>query len=87
MIDDRLVGQVANSQSWSSPQNIRLTITYPTSGVGAIVGFAQVVVEQSTTTGNAFVQSGGIGQRSIVVIVNAAGTNFFNYAGQIWGRD
>lgn len=46
---DRLVGDTSNSQSWSSPQDVVLTINYPRTGVGAVISFVQVIVGQVGT--------------------------------------
>lgn len=43
---DSLVGTGSGSQQWGSPQDVRLTINYPRSGVGAVVSFVFVTVEQ-----------------------------------------
>lgn len=40
---------------------------------------------QSTNVGRAYVVSGGVGQRSIVIFVEASNTLYFRYVGQIYG--
>ena len=43
---DRLSAQAGASNQWPSPQNIKLTLAYPRSGVGNVVTYVQVIVEQ-----------------------------------------
>lgn len=45
---DRLVGSNAQSQQWSSPQDVTLRLNYPTNGYGAVVSFLQILVDQVT---------------------------------------
>lgn len=48
-LGDRVVGTASGSQSWGSPQDVKLTLQYPKSGVGAVVTFIQIPVEQVNT--------------------------------------
>ncbi|XP_053681534.1 uncharacterized protein LOC128732314 [Sabethes cyaneus] len=83
---DRLVGTSQDSQSWSTPQDVTLTLSYPQSGTGAVVSYVQVVVSQSSSLGDGFVVAGGIGQRYIQLVIVAYNTTFFNYIAQIYGK-
>lgn len=43
---DRLVASATGSQQWGTTQDVKLTLTYPRSGTGAVVTFIQIPVEQ-----------------------------------------
>lgn len=45
-VDDRLVATANGSNQWATPQDVRLTLTYPRTGVGSIVTYVQVIVQQ-----------------------------------------
>ncbi|XP_055838594.1 uncharacterized protein LOC129906726 [Episyrphus balteatus] len=84
---DKLVGQGANSQSYKSPQNVRLQIQYPNNPNGGdIVTYVRIDVDQSSNDGQAYVLSGGIGQRRIIIIVEAYNTLWFNYNVAIYAK-
>lgn len=82
---DRLVATDSNGQSWSSLQDVALTLNYPRSGTGAVVTYVQVVVNQSSNQGRGYITAGGIGQRRITLVIEAYSTNYFNYNAQIYG--
>uniref|UniRef100_A0A182MBD2 Uncharacterized protein n=1 Tax=Anopheles culicifacies TaxID=139723 RepID=A0A182MBD2_9DIPT len=82
---DRLVGLASNQQSWSTPQDVKLDLQYPTAGVGAVVTYVEVTVNQSSSAGRGYIVSGGIGQRNIRIVIEAYGTLFFNYEAAIYG--
>ncbi|XP_049292197.1 uncharacterized protein LOC125768495 [Anopheles funestus] len=83
---DRLVGLTSKQQSWSTPQDVKLDLRYPTAGVGDIVTYVEVVVQQSTSTGRGYIVSGGVGQRNIRLVIEAYGTYYFDYNAAIYGR-
>ncbi|XP_031628629.1 uncharacterized protein LOC116344295 isoform X2 [Contarinia nasturtii] len=82
---DRLVATAAGSNSWTSAQDIKLTLNYPKTGIGSIVTYLQVIVEQSTNIGRGYVTSGGIGQRQITVVIEGNQTLYFKYNAEIYG--
>lgn len=83
---DRLVGADSGWAAYPYKQNIELRIWYPANGVGAIVTNVQIIVTQDTgTTGRGYVVYGGIGQRSIQVLVEAWNTAYIDYRYSIYG--
>jgi hypothetical protein len=83
---DRLVGADSGWNAYPNKQNIELRVWYPTSGVGAIVNFVQVIVSQDTgTSGRGYVVYGGIGQRNIQVLIEAWNTAYIDYRYSIYG--
>jgi len=62
-----------------------LTLQYPTSGTGAVLTFIRVTVDQSTNIGQGYVVAGGIGQRAIIIVIEAYSTTYFNYVAEIYG--
>uniref|UniRef100_A0A182W4R3 Uncharacterized protein n=1 Tax=Anopheles minimus TaxID=112268 RepID=A0A182W4R3_9DIPT len=82
---ERLVGMASNQQSWATPQDVKLDLQYPTAGVGAVVTYVEVVVNQSSPTGRGYIVSGGVGQRNIRIMIEAYGTLYFNYNAAIYG--
>lgn len=45
-IGDKLVAVNSASQSWPTLQDVKLTLTYPRTGTGAVVSYVEVLVEQ-----------------------------------------
>lgn len=62
-----------------------LRLNYPAAGTGAVITYLEIVVDQTSDKGRAYVTSGGIGQRSIGVIVEALSTVQFTYVATIYG--
>lgn len=44
--DDRLVASGGQNQSWPSPHNVEIQLTYPSQGYGAAVSYIAIVVNQ-----------------------------------------
>lgn len=86
--DDKLVAQKSDFTSYAGPRDVQLVLTYPSNGgQGSIVTFVQVEVNQSTNKGRGYVSSGGIGKRSIQIVIEAKKTTYFEYNASIYGRD
>lgn len=43
---DRLQATDSDEKHWNTPQNAKITFNYPKSGVGAVITFIQLLVEQ-----------------------------------------
>ncbi|XP_055531637.1 uncharacterized protein LOC129722312 [Wyeomyia smithii] len=74
--------------SWGpedTPFDYHLMLGYPQSGQGSVVSFVQVIVNQSSALGQAYVVAGGVGQRYIQVLVEAFDTTFFNSYTEVFG--
>ncbi|CAD7088953.1 unnamed protein product [Hermetia illucens] len=82
---DRLVGKAARKQTWSTKQNVKIQLTYPSRGVGAMVTYVHIVVNQSTKLGRAYVVKGGLHQHQIGIVVEAYKTKFVDYHVEIYG--
>lgn len=85
-VGDTLVATKTDFASYATPQNVKLTLTYPTSGQGAVVTHVLVDVQQSSTLGRGYVTGGGIGQRYIQIVIEAQSTTYFGYSAYIYGR-
>ena len=46
MPGDRLVGTGSANQRWNRPQNVRATLNYPSNGMGAVVTYLEISVNQ-----------------------------------------
>ncbi|XP_058443114.1 uncharacterized protein LOC131425321 [Malaya genurostris] len=82
---DNLVAVDGYNMTWPSPHDVVLKLTYPRSGVGAVVTYVQITVVQSTNVGKAVLVAGGIGQRFFQINVEAYSTYLFNYSLQVYG--
>lgn len=83
---DRLIAIDSNWAQYPSKNNLELKITYPASGVGAVVTHIQIMITQDNGTyGRGYVTAGGIGQRYIQVIVEAWNTAFIRYDYSFYG--
>ncbi|KAJ6650005.1 hypothetical protein Bhyg_05248 [Pseudolycoriella hygida] len=83
--NDNLVAHSAKNQTWPALQNVAVTLSYPTSGVGKQVTYVAIQVDQTSNFGQAYVTGGGLYQRSISIVVEAYTTKFLNYDAQIYG--
>lgn len=82
---DRLLTTASASQRWNRAQNVKQNLRYPKSGMGAVVTYVEIVVNQSTNLGRAYVISGGIGQRSVGLVIEAQNTLYFTYRASVFG--
>ncbi|XP_055296746.1 uncharacterized protein LOC129565661 [Sitodiplosis mosellana] len=82
---DRVIATNSQNQQWTVAQNVTQNITYPRSGVGAVITYIEIVVNQSSNLGRGFVTSGGIGQRQIVITIEAQKTLYFLQTTTIYG--
>ncbi|XP_063704647.1 uncharacterized protein LOC134834053 [Culicoides brevitarsis] len=82
---DVLVATLGDFVSYSVPQNVKLTLTYPTNGYGAVVTHVLVDVQQSSSFGSGYVVGGGIGQRFIQIVIEAQSTTYFGYSAYVYG--
>lgn len=85
LLGDRLLGSDSQVQQWTTAQNVTQTISYPKTGVGSIISYIEVVVEQSSNLGRGYVTSGGIGQRQISITIEANKTTIFRETTQLYG--
>ncbi|KFB36768.1 AGAP000570-PA-like protein [Anopheles sinensis] len=83
--NERLIGLSSDNKEWSTPQNVKLDLQYPTAGVGDVVSYVEVVVNQSTSNGSGYLVSGGVGQRYVRLVIEAYGTTYFYYQAAIYG--
>lgn len=83
---DRIVATDGNWAQYPSKQNLELSLWYPLNGVGAVITYVQVLINQDDGTfGRGYVVSGGIGQRNIKIVVEAWNTAFIRYDFTIFG--
>lgn len=83
---DRLLAIDNGWAQYPSKQNLELTIWYPTSGVGAILTYIQILLTQDNGTyGRGYVVSGGIGQRYVRIVVEAWNTAYIRYDYSLYG--
>lgn len=82
---DQLVAHTSRNQKWPSPQNVKIVLTYPASGLGAQVTYVAIQVVQSNNLGKAYVVAGGLHQRMISVAIEAYSVLFVNYSAQFYG--
>lgn len=82
---DSLVSTNSESKQWPRLQDVTMNLSYPASGVGAVITYVQVIVNQSSNSGKGYVIAGGIGQRFIHLVIEAHSTSYFSYNSQIYG--
>lgn len=75
----------AQSQQWSQTRDVNTNLHYPLNGVGAVITYLEVTCDQSSFLGQAFIVSGGIGQRQIAIVIEARQTLYFSYRAAIFG--
>lgn len=45
-LGDRLVASASSNQQWSVSQNVTQKLNYPRTGVGAIITYVEIIVDQ-----------------------------------------
>ncbi|XP_069966347.1 uncharacterized protein [Bactrocera oleae] len=83
---DRLVSSESSTNDYDLPTSLRVTVRYPSSGTGAVITYVKITTYQSNNDGRAYVTSGGIGQRSIVMVIEAVRTTYFDFYSYIYGK-
>nr|AYV99551.1 venom polypeptide [Dolopus genitalis] len=83
---DRVVATGGKAMNWSTPHNVKITLAYPTRGIGALVTYVFIAVDQTNNGGRAYVLNGGVNQRHITVVIEAFGVTHFALAASIYGR-
>lgn len=53
---DRILATDSASQQWQKPQDVRLNLNYPQSGIGAVITYLEVIVDQSSNQSRAYVR-------------------------------
>lgn len=43
---DRLLGENEAKKQWTTPQDVQLTLSYPNDGIGAVITYLEVIVDQ-----------------------------------------
>lgn len=85
--DDRLVAEEEQQFKYPNLHDVSVQMTYPEKGgQGALITFVEILAEQSSDIGNAYVVSGGIGQRFISMVVEAKQTQFFEFDAKVYGQ-
>jgi hypothetical protein len=79
---DRLVWAPGARNTFSTNMNFQQTLNYR----GPRLTYVEVLVNQSSNSGRAWFHSGGIGQGSAQVIVQALNTRYFHYQAKFYGR-
>lgn len=70
--------------------NAKLVVMYPKAsqaGLGKIVTYVSISVEQSSALGDAWVSEGGIGKRNIEIYILGYNTHFWKWDVSIYGKD
>ena len=80
-----MVAQGTDTYSYAEPNDVSLQLSYPEEGTGAVVTHVEIVAVQNNNLGNAYVVSGGIGQRSISIVIEAQETDYFSYKALYYG--
>ncbi|XP_055390152.1 uncharacterized protein LOC129619092 [Condylostylus longicornis] len=82
---DRVLSNGQNSYYYPTLQDVKLQLSYPQSGVGGIVTYVEIIVEQSSGNGQAYIVAGRIGERFIRIVVEAKQTSYFIYRAAFYG--
>lgn len=86
VLGDLVVANAADKKTWPSAQNVTTSLTYPSSGGnGAFLTYILINCEQASNLGRAYVTSGGVGQHSVQIVIEAQVTTYFNYAAFFYG--
>nr|AYV99544.1 venom polypeptide [Dolopus genitalis] len=82
---DRVLAQRNDNFNYGRMQDVRLNLNYPQWGVGAIVTYLEVILEYNSNMGKLYIVGGGIGQRSIKLVMEANGVTHFAASSTLWG--
>ena len=84
---DHLVAEKYDAFAYPAAKDVVIEVKYPDSSSekSAAITFVQIECQQDTDDGNAFVAAGGIGRRSISIVLEAKQTTIFSYRAQFYG--
>ena len=84
---DHLVAEKFDAFAYPAAKDVVVEIKYPDSSseASAVITFVQIECQQDIDNGNAFVAAGGIGRRSISIVLEAKQTTTFTYRAQFYG--
>lgn len=84
---DDVVATDSSTNDYDDLTTLKVTMRYPSGGgTGATITYVEINVYQSNSNGKAYVTSGGIGQTSIVVVVEAYKTYYFDFYSWVYGK-
>uniref|UniRef100_A0A1A9WAQ0 Uncharacterized protein n=1 Tax=Glossina brevipalpis TaxID=37001 RepID=A0A1A9WAQ0_9MUSC len=85
--DDHLLAQFADTLEYPAKKDVSVDLRYPEKDgiTGDILTYIEIETLQDNEDGNAYVVSGGIGQRSIFIILEAKQTEHFSYNAHFYG--
>lgn len=83
---DRLVSNDSSTNDYDVLKTLTVTMKYPKSGTGAVITYVKINTYQSNNDGRAFVTTGGIGKRNIVVAIKACETTYFDVYSWVYGK-
>ncbi|KAI9581770.1 hypothetical protein GQX74_010087 [Glossina fuscipes] len=85
--NDHLLAQLADASDYPAKKDVSVDLLYTEKGgTGDILTYIEIDTLQDTQEGNAHVVSGGIGQRSIHIVLEAKQTERFSYNAHFYGR-
>ncbi|XP_053948818.1 uncharacterized protein LOC128857201 [Anastrepha ludens] len=86
---DHLVAQAADVFNYQVAKDVTIQLSYPQSDSvsASVLTYVEIVCEQDSLEGNAYVVAGGIGQRLISIVLEASQTEQFSYNAQYYGTD
>uniref|UniRef100_A0A1A9ZTN0 Cadherin domain-containing protein n=1 Tax=Glossina pallidipes TaxID=7398 RepID=A0A1A9ZTN0_GLOPL len=85
--NDYLLAQLADASDYPAKKNVSVDLLYTEKGgTGDILTYIEIDTLQDTQDGNAHVVSGGIGQGSIHIVLEAKQTERFSYNARFYGR-
>lgn len=84
-IGDQLADQQEDSDDFPAARDVEATISYPTSSTGLTLTYINILVEQSSEDGKAYVTQGGINQKFADILVIANATTHYAHSGAFYG--
>lgn len=46
LLGDHIIASTSQSQQWAASQNVTQNLTYPKAGVGAVITYVEIIVDQ-----------------------------------------
>lgn len=68
--------------------NLKFNLFYPpTGGNAALINYVIIRVQQSSSIGKAYIISGGVNKRNIIIVLEANATIYFSYDASLYGTN
>ncbi|XP_055837159.1 uncharacterized protein LOC129905655 [Episyrphus balteatus] len=83
---DDCVDWNGSTAKYRTPRNVQQNVRYPLAGIGKVITYIQIDVDDSSNNQRVYITSGGIGERNVAFVIESKNTLYFTYYYRIYGQ-